>query len=245
MDERTLDVAGAPVASTPGPIEVGEAREVDLALLIADLCGYTALTEAHGALHASEVVLRFGRLVEASLEPGVRIIDCIGDDVLCAGPDIPAVVRTALRLRQAIQDQPNFLDVRTGIHHGRVVEREGRLFGSPINLVARVAGHAQGGQILCTEPVAHAVRGAGGFETRALGKKRFKNVTHRVAVFELTSAVAPKPATALDPVCRMQVEIDRAAATASYGGAIQFFCSLECSQIFAKAPELYVEVLDR
>ena len=222
------------------PVDPGSSREVDLALLIADLCGYTALTEAHGALHASEVALRFGRLAEASLEPGVRIVDCIGDDGLCAGPDILAVVRPALRLRQAIQDQPNFLDVRTGIHHGRVVEREGRLFGSPINLVARVAGQAQGGQILCTEPVAHAVRGAGGLETRALGKKRFKNVAHRVAVFELTSAVAPKPASAVDPVCRMQVEVDRAAATIAYAGTTYRFCSLECSRIFAKAPELYV-----
>jgi adenylate cyclase len=222
------------------PVDPDGAREVDLGLLIADLCGYTALTEAHGALHASEVVLRFGRLVEANLEPGVRIIDCIGDDVLCAGPDILAVVRTALRLRQAIRDQPNFLDVRTGIHHGRMVEREGRLFGSPINLVARVAGHAQGGQILCTEPVAHAVRGAGGLETRELGKKRFKNVAHRVAVFELTSAVAPKPASAVDPVCRMQVEVDRAAATIAYAGSTYCFCSLECSRIFAQAPELYV-----
>lgn len=221
------------------PVEFGSARETDLALLIADLCGYTALTEAHGALHASEVVLRFGRLVEASLQPGVSIIDCIGDDVLCAGPDIPAIVRTALRLRQAIHDQPNFLDVRTGIHHGRVVERVGRLFGSPINLVARVAGHAQGGQILCTEPVAHAVRAVGGLETRAMGKKLFKNVAHRVAVFELMNAVAPKPVTALDPVCRMQVEVDHAAAAIAYAGTTYRFCSLECSRIFAQAPELY------
>ena len=34
---------------------MSEARELDLALLIADLCGYTALTETHGALTASVV----------------------------------------------------------------------------------------------------------------------------------------------------------------------------------------------
>ena len=222
------------------PVDPGSARELDLGLLIADLCGYTALTEAHGALHASEVVLRFGRLVEASLEPGVSIVDCIGDDVLCAGPDISAVVRTALRLRKAVQDQPNFLDIRSGIHDGRIVEREGRLFGAPINLVARVAGYAQGGQILCTESVVQAMRGAGGLETRALGMKRFKNVAHRVAIFELINAAVPKPVTALDPVCRMQVEVGQAAATIDYAGTTYRFCSEECSRIFATAPELYV-----
>ena len=227
---------------TSVPIELGGARELDLALLIADLSGYTALTEAHGALHASEVALRFGRLANASLEPGVAIIDCFGDEVFCASPDTPAVVRSALRLREAVQRQPNFLGVRTGIHYGRVVERERRLFGGPINLVARVAGHAQGGQILCTEPVAQAMRGVSGFETRALGKKRFKNVAHRVAVYELVNAAVPKPVTALDPVCRMQVEVSRAAATIAYAGTTYCFCSLECSRIFAKTPELYVAV---
>ena len=52
------------------PIELSEVREIHLALLIADLSGYTAFTETLGALQASEVVLRFQRLATASLEPG-------------------------------------------------------------------------------------------------------------------------------------------------------------------------------
>ena len=54
-------------------INTSEARELDLALMMADLCGYTALTETHGALLASEAALRFVRLAEECLEPGVRI----------------------------------------------------------------------------------------------------------------------------------------------------------------------------
>ena len=34
--------------------------EIERTLLIADLSGYTALTETHGAMHASEIALRFG-----------------------------------------------------------------------------------------------------------------------------------------------------------------------------------------
>ena len=47
---------------TRRPADIGPARELDLALMIADLSGYTALTESHGALKASETVLRFVRL---------------------------------------------------------------------------------------------------------------------------------------------------------------------------------------
>ena len=135
---------------------MSEAREIELALLIADLSGYTALTETHGALHASEIVLRFGRLAEASLEPGVTLVERVGDEVLVCGADILAIVRTALRLRAAVHCEPDFPTVRAAIHHGVLVERDGRLFGAPLNLTARIAAGASGGQIRCTEPVARA-----------------------------------------------------------------------------------------
>ena len=220
------------------PSELGEAREIDLALLIADLSGYTAFTETHGALHASEIVLRFQRLAAASLEPGVEIINSIGDDVFCAGADTLAVVRSALRLRDAVERQPEFPNVRTGVHRGRIVERQ--LFGGPINLTARVAAHAVGGQVLCTEPIVGALRGTAEFEARAIGDRRFRNVARSVPVFELMRVSAAARTSAIDPVCRMQVEIPRAVASIAHAGATYHFCSLKCAAEFATAPELYV-----
>lgn len=221
------------------PIELGEAREIELALLIADLSGYTAFTETHGALYASEIVLRFQRLARESLETGVDIINSIGDDVFCAGADTLAVVRTALRLRDAVERQADFPNIRTGVHCGRVVEREHQLFGGPINLTARVAAHAVGGQVLCTEPIANAVRGLAEFEVRAIGERRFRNVARPVPVFELMRASAEARSAVIDPVCRMQVEIARAVATIAHAGTTYHFCSLKCAGDFAKAPQLY------
>jgi len=223
------------------PTELGEAREIDLALLIADLSGYTAFTETHGALYASEIVLRFQRLAAASLEPGVAIINSIGDDIFCAGADTLAVVRTALRLRDEVERQAEFPNVRTGVHCGRIVERERQLFGAPINLTARVAAHAVGGQILCTEPIARALRGIAEFEARPIGERRFRNVARSVPVFELTRMSAAARTSVVDPVCRMQVEITRAVATIAHAGAAYHFCSLKCAGDFSNAPELYVD----
>lgn len=225
---------------TSPPIELGEAREFDAALLIADLSGYTAFTETHGALYASEVVLRFQRLAAANLEPGVAIVNSIGDDVFCAGADTLAVVRTALRLRDAVEREAEFPNIRTGIHCGRIVERERQLFGAPINLTARVAAHAVGGQVLCTEEIARVVRGGSEFETRAVGEKRFRNVAYPVAVFELLRAGALAQISVVDPVCRMQVEIARAVATIAHAGTTYRFCSLKCAREFVNAPQLYV-----
>ena len=221
------------------PTELGAAREIDLALLISDLSGYTALTETHGALHASEVVLHFQRLVRDSLEPGVAIINSIGDDVLCAGDGTPAVVRTALRLRDAVEREPDFPKVRTGLHRGRIVEREGQVFGAPINLTARLAAFANGSQILCTEAVARAASGLDGIETLALGEQHFRNVAYPVAVFEIYRAAERRAMAVIDPVCRMQVRIDRAVATIVHGGTTYRFCSLDCARTFTNAPDIY------
>ena len=221
-------------------IELGEAREIDAALLIADLSGYTAFTETHGPLYASEIVLRFQRLARESLEPGVAVVNSIGDDVFCAGADTLAVVRTALRLRDEVERQSDFPNIRTGVHCGRIVERERQLFGGPINLTARVAAFARGGQVLCTEQIAHAVRAGSEFETRAIGENRFKNVAYPVAVFELMRAGELARMSVVDPVCRMQVEVARAVATIAHAGAIYHFCSLKCARDFVNAPQLYV-----
>ena len=218
---------------------MSEARELDLALMMADLCGYTALTETHGALQASETVLRFGHLVEASLEPGVRIVDSVGDAVFCAGEDTLAVVRTALRIREAVEREPGFPRVSTGVHRGPVVEREGRLFGAPINLTARLTSRAAAEQILCTAEIASKIEGSAGIALRAIGDHQFKNVVHPVALFDLVQDEA-RTASVIDPVCRMQVAADQAAATARHGGLTYRFCSLHCARAFSEAPDLYV-----
>jgi len=221
---------------------IDDAQEVSRTLLIADLSGYTALTETHGAMHASEIVLRFGRMAEASLEPGVAIVDRVGDQVLCAGGDTHAVLRCALRLCGAVAREPGFLAAQAGIHRGPVVERDGRLFGAPLNLTARLASHARGGQILCTEPVANDARRHPGVEARLVGEKRFKNVSVPVTVYELVRVSRGAESPAIDPVCRMRVDPERAAAAIPYQGATYHFCSHECARLFTEAPERYARL---
>ena len=221
---------------------MSKARELDLALMMADLCGYTALTETHGALLASETVLRFVHMVQACLEPGVRIVDSIGDAVFCAGEDTLAVVRTALRLREAVAHEPAFPRVSTGLHRGAVVEREGRLFGAPINLTARLTSRAEGGQILCTGQIAGAVAPSAGVVFHPLGEQQFKNVAHPVGLFELTRSGGTGARVGVDPVCRMQVEFASAATQRTHEGVTYPFCSTECARMFSAAPGLYARL---
>ena len=45
---------------------------------------------------------------------------------------------------------------------------------------------------------------------------------------------------AIDPVCKMEVEKDKAAATSEYKGETYYFCALGCKKAFDQNPEKYL-----
>ena len=182
------------------------ATEIEVVFVMADLSGFTALTEAHGSLRAADLVGRYLELVRNALAPGVRLVERVGDEVVLVAAEAAPALGTALALRRAIEREPEFPLVRAGIHGGRVVERGGEYFGTPLNVTARVTAHARAGQLLCTAPIATAARGLGGVELRALGPVRFKNVAGPVEVFEVVALGEAVAHAAIDPVCRMQVD---------------------------------------
>ena len=46
---------------------------------------------------------------------------------------------------------------------------------------------------------------------------------------------------AIDPVCKMEVDEEKAAATAEYQGQTYYFCAPGCKVAFEKEPEKYLE----
>ena len=54
---------------------------------------------------------------------------------------------------------------------------------------------------------------------------------------------------AVDPVCKMNVDEKKAAATYEYEGKTYYFCAVGCKQAFAKDPKKYlnkqIEEIDR
>jgi YHS domain-containing protein len=46
---------------------------------------------------------------------------------------------------------------------------------------------------------------------------------------------------AKDPVCGMDVDEKKAAATAAYKGQTYYFCAAACKKAFEKNPEKYLE----
>ena len=103
----------------PGTPPMEAAIEIDVTFLIADLAGFTALTETHGSLHAAHVVTRFVELVRATLPPGTRLVERVGDAVLIVAEATTPAMRAAVALRDAAEREPRFPLLRIGVHGGR------------------------------------------------------------------------------------------------------------------------------
>lgn len=202
-----------------------------------DLAGYTALTDVHGDDRAAYLAGRFVQLARDSLEPGDRLVKTIGDAVMVRAPTPVAGVALVARICARTDAEPTFPVVRSGLHHGLVVDRDGDLFGATVNLASRVSAQAGGGQVLATSTVAEAAAQAG-YDTRALGVFNLRNLAEPVELFEL--APCPRPhERAVDPVCRMAVDRADAPARLSHRGHDHWFCSLDCAAAFAADPDTY------
>ena len=215
------------------------ATEIDVTFLIADLAGFTALTETHGNLHAAHVVTRFVELVRATLQPETRLVERVGDAILIVAEGTTPAVRTAIALRDAAEREPLFPLLRIGVHGGPVVQLGGSYFGTALNLTARLAGYARPDQILCTERIAQSAGDLPDVEFRALGAVRLKNIAAPVPIFQARPAHRRRAAVLVDPVCQMRVAAKRAPARLPFGGRTYLFCSLACARAFAGHPERY------
>lgn len=206
-------------------------------VLFADLAGFTALTEAHGDRDAADVAARFTAIAQEALRGGAKLVKSFGDGILVVADDPGSGLDTALALVDAVHAEVDFPQARAGIHIGPLVEREGDVFGATVNVAARVTGRALPGQLVCTDAFALALDEDLRGSLRLLGSERLRHVAEPVDLHEVRRAAA----AAIDPVCKMRIDPDRAAMRVEVGGREWLLCSLGCAQILLERPELYID----
>jgi adenylate cyclase len=208
--------------------------------LFADIAGYTALTEAHGDADAAELAATFSREVSELARAGDgEVIKTIGDAVMVRHADPTDAVALGLAAAHEVIAGHGFPAVRVGMHHGPAVAREGDWFGATVNLAARVAAMAAGGEVLVTGAVRDRVRELGGVEFESRGEQRVRNVATPVPLFAAVRDDRSRETRHVDPVCRMLVAEDRQAGNFRHEGVLYRFCSLECARRFLSDPEAY------
>jgi class 3 adenylate cyclase len=196
---------------------------------MADLSGYTALTETHGAISAADLIEKYIRIAANCLVGNTKIHERTGDEIMFISDSPDSLLATALKLEADTQSEENFLQVHGGMHFGKVLKRAGSYFGSAINLVSRIAAKAAPGTFWCSDDFINSIGNKSVCSFRSKGNHTFKNITGEKEVFELQ--VERLNSSLIDPICRMLI-VDRQKAIYNPDNGGHYFCSCQCADIY-------------
>lgn len=163
---------------------------VPLAIVFTDLEGFTAYTEREGDDAAADLLQRHTRTVGPIVRSrGGRIVKRLGDGLLLTFPRPEAAVMAALEL---VDWSPPPLRMRAGVHWGEAQDSRDDILGHDVNVAARVADVAKGGEVLVTAETRDAVLGLDErVEFGRIGRRKVKGIDVPVRVCRAARAAPP------------------------------------------------------
>jgi class 3 adenylate cyclase/tetratricopeptide (TPR) repeat protein len=130
-----------------------------LTIMMTDVVGSTALRRARGDRAADDMLALQAAIVRNKVTAiGGRVRKSMGDGFLISFPSAVTAVQAAAGIQQAMDehntaDPERAVEIRIGIHTGRVTEQDGDLLGQVVHVAARVMAEAVGGEILATDEI--------------------------------------------------------------------------------------------
>ena len=122
-----------------------------VAVAFTDLEGFTSYTANEGDDAASHLLADHHRQVGPIVRSrGGKIVKRLGDGLLLTFPEPEAAVLACLEL---VGTSPDPLRLRAGVHVGEVAVIPSDVIGHVVNIAARVAEAAKGGEVLVTGDV--------------------------------------------------------------------------------------------
>ncbi|HEX7827261.1 MAG TPA: adenylate/guanylate cyclase domain-containing protein [Mycobacterium sp.] len=159
-------------------------------IVFSDIEGSTELNDALGDREWVKLLERHNKLFYKHVqEHDGHVIKTQGDGFMIAFGDARKAVLCTVGVQQALEDDPERWDeirVRIGMHTGTSVRRGDDLFGRNVAIAARVAGLADGGEILVSEPVRDAVVGLTAIELGAPREVELKGLQGTHTVYAVT-----------------------------------------------------------
>lgn len=167
-----------------------ENQSVELAVLFADITGSTRLYEKLGNARAHDCVALCLDIMERSaLGCGGRVVETIGDEVLCVFPTASAAFRAAVEMQsQMALEEPvdgQRLQIHVGMQFGPVLEEGAHVFGDCVNVAARMVKLAKPSQIIAAGECVEALSKPMKAHTRAIDKLPVKGRQEEIDVYEV------------------------------------------------------------
>ena len=145
----------------------GDEGQAPVTVLFTDIQGSTALTQRYGDARAQEALRAHNRIAREALgaHRGSEIKHT-GDGIMASFASASRAISAALAMQRGFaahnESNPDWaMHVRVGLNAGEPVAEEGDLFGTAVQLAARIAAHAEPGRVLVSNVVRELAAGKG------------------------------------------------------------------------------------
>lgn len=167
-------------------------KEIELAILFADVVGSTKLYERMGDLRARDMVaLCIDAMRTATEQHNGTVIKTMGDEIMATFPTVDDALNAASQMQHTISDHPDLkvdgqpVSIRIGCHFGPVVLENRDIFGSAVHTANRMTSQAKAGQIMTTSTMVEKLSPDWRSAVRQIDVATLKGRSNEVALYEV------------------------------------------------------------
>jgi class 3 adenylate cyclase len=167
-------------------------KDIELAILFADVVGSTRLFEAMGDLRARDMIATcIDVMREATEQHNGTVIKTIGDEVMSTFPTADDALNAAGQMQRQIAAHTELkvegmpVAIRIGCHFGPVVLEARDVFGASVHTANRMTSQAKAGQIITTTAVVERLSPEWRASVRQIDVATIRGQGGEVALYEV------------------------------------------------------------
>lgn len=168
-------------------------KTTNIAIMFADISGSTRLFEVLGDATARVTVSDTLELLTKVIHiHNGTVIKTIGDEVMCTFPTADDSANAATEMQETLEDANDMreedspeIKIRVGMHFGPALLEGGDVFGDAVNVAARMAAQAKGGQIITTKSTVDLLQPIMRASTRFVDRAPIKGKKEDIEIFEI------------------------------------------------------------
>jgi adenylate cyclase len=179
------------------------ARDLEVAIVFADVVGSTQLYEQFGDTRASETVAACLEIMkDATRQYGGTVIKTIGDEVMSTFNTVDEAMGAAVMMQGRITADTRKeggipVSIRIGCHFGPVVQEQNDIFGAAVHTANRMTSQAKARQIIISGETVKKMSSELQKQTRQIDVATVRGRLDEVALYELLWN--PEEATSMLP----------------------------------------------
>ena len=180
------------------------AKDLEVAILFADVVGSTQLYDKFGDTKASETVAQcLDVMKEATHQFNGTVIKTIGDEVMSTFPTVEDAMGAAVMMQSRIsadnkqEDDRIAVSIRIGCHFGPVVQEQNDIFGAAVHTANRMTSQAKARQIVISGETVAQMDADLQKQTRQIDVATVRGKLDEVALYEFLWN--PEEATSMLP----------------------------------------------